>query len=45
MQLGDVEETAADISRARANIGYDPKTNIDAGIKRFAAWYRSVVCT
>jgi UDP-glucuronate 4-epimerase len=43
MQPGDVEETSADITRARKNFGYDPQINIDVGIKHFAEWYRRVV--
>ncbi len=37
-QPGDVPRTYADISRARAELGYDPKTPIDKGLKAFAAW-------
>jgi UDP-glucuronate 4-epimerase len=43
MQAGDVEETTADITRARKNIGYDPKINIDVGIHHFAEWYQRIV--
>ncbi len=39
-QPGDVAVTYADISRARAEIGYDPKTPIAAGIEKFVAWFR-----
>jgi UDP-glucuronate 4-epimerase len=41
IQPGDVPRTIADISRARRGLGYDPKTNIDKGIKVFIEWYRS----
>jgi UDP-glucuronate 4-epimerase len=37
----DVPETYADISRARADFGFDPATPIDEGIPRFIAWFRS----
>jgi len=37
---GDVPVTYADISRARAEIGYDPRTPIGAGVERFVEWYR-----
>jgi UDP-glucuronate 4-epimerase len=40
LQPGDVPVTFADISRARAEIGYDPKTPIEEGINRFVRWYR-----
>ncbi len=39
-QPGDVPVTYADISRARAEIGYDPRTPIEKGIVRFVEWYR-----
>lgn len=38
---GDVPVTFADISRARAEIGYDPKTPVEAGVEKFVRWYRS----
>ncbi|MGE5752179.1 MAG: NAD-dependent epimerase/dehydratase family protein, partial [Deltaproteobacteria bacterium] len=41
-QPGDVPVTYADISRARAEIGYDPKTPIEEGINRFVQWYRDL---
>lgn len=41
MQKGDVERTWADISKARALIGYDPKVTLEDGIGRFMAWWRS----
>jgi UDP-glucuronate 4-epimerase len=40
MQLGDVVQTAADISRARELLDYEPKTKIAVGVPRFVAWYR-----
>lgn len=39
MQPGDVPATVADIAKLQ-KLGYEPKTNIDAGINRFVAWYR-----
>ncbi|MFQ5670904.1 MAG: SDR family NAD(P)-dependent oxidoreductase [Acidobacteriota bacterium] len=39
-QPGDVRRTYANISRARAEIGYSPSTPIEAGIRRFVKWYR-----
>ncbi|MBF8258144.1 MAG: Epimerase protein [Actinobacteria bacterium] len=42
---GDVPVTFADISRARAEIGYDPKTPVEAGVKKFVQWYRSMTTT
>jgi UDP-glucuronate 4-epimerase len=41
MQPGDVLVTFADVSKAKRQLGYAPKTNIRAGIEAFAAWYTS----
>ncbi len=41
MQQGDVAATYADIKATKAALGYVPTTSIGAGLKRFAAWYRS----
>ncbi len=42
MQAGDVEQTWADISRARAELGYAPKISLEEGLSRFAAWRRGL---
>lgn len=39
-QPGDVPQTFADISKARAQLGYDPKTQIEEGLRRFVEWFR-----
>lgn len=39
MQPGDVPQTFADISKARALLSYNPQTNIEDGIKKFAGWF------
>lgn len=39
-QPGDVPQTFADISRARELLGYQPKTQIEAGLHRFVEWFR-----
>ncbi len=44
-QPGDVPVTYADISRARAEIGYAPKTAVAEGISKFVAWYRATDVT
>jgi UDP-glucuronate 4-epimerase len=41
-QAGDVPATWADISLARAEIGYDPKTDLETGVARFVEWYRGI---
>jgi len=38
---GDVPVTCADVSRARAEIGYAPKVGVEEGVRRFVEWYRS----
>ena len=40
MQPGDVTATWADISAARRDLGYDPKTPLVAGLPAFVDWYR-----
>jgi len=35
-----VPQTFADISKARALLGYDPKTQIEEGLHRFVGWFR-----
>lgn len=39
-QPGDVPQTFADITKAKALIGYAPTTLIDEGITKFVAWYQ-----
>jgi UDP-glucuronate 4-epimerase len=38
---GDVHITYADISRARAVLGYAPAVGIEEGLERFVAWFRT----
>ena len=40
MQLGDVDRTYADISKAKKLIGYKPKTSFSKGMKNFVEWYK-----
>jgi len=39
-QPGDVPVTFADITKARAQLGYHPQVKIEAGIKLFIDWFR-----
>jgi len=39
MQPGDVPATMADIDSTRGDLGWAPKTSIDAGLKLFAKWF------
>lgn len=39
LQPGDVDITYADISKANKLLGYNPKTPIESGIKKFVEWF------
>lgn len=39
-QPGDVPQTFADITKARELLGYNPQTQIEAGLLRFVEWFR-----
>jgi UDP-glucuronate 4-epimerase len=39
-QPGDVPQTFADISKAKALLGYTPKVGLEDGLERFIDWYR-----
>ena len=41
MQKGDVHQTYADTEKLRRKIRRSPDTPLEAGIRRFAEWYRS----
>ena len=40
MQPGDVQQTAADLTKSGAVLGYAPKTPFPEGIRRFIRWFR-----
>jgi UDP-glucuronate 4-epimerase len=40
MQPGDVQRTAADITKAHAVLGYEPQTSFPEGVRRFVHWFR-----
>ena len=40
MQKGDALKSAADITKAKKMLGYEPKTQIKDGVPKFVAWYR-----
>lgn len=40
MQPGDVDRTWADITRAKTTFGYNPRTDIEEGIRRYVEWFR-----
>lgn len=40
LQAGDVPETSANISKAKEMLGYQPKTSVSEGVKKFLSWYK-----
>ena len=40
MQPGDVQQTAADLTKSGGVLGYAPRTPFPEGIRRFVAWFR-----
>lgn len=42
VQPGDVHITFADISKAKREIGYHPKFEIEEGIEKFVDWYKTM---
>lgn len=45
LQPGDVEVTAADVSRLQAAVDYRPSTSLETGIREFVAWYKAYYAT
>ena len=41
LQPGDVEATYANVDRLVQDMGYQPRTTIEEGIKNFVAWYKT----
>lgn len=37
----DPRVTCADISKASRNLGFEPKTGVDEGLRRFAEWFKT----
>lgn len=40
LQLGDVVSTESDISFAKNELGYNPRTNVREGVSNFINWYK-----
>jgi UDP-glucose 4-epimerase len=40
-QVGDVSHTYADVSKAKKILGYEPKTKLEEGLKKFIDWYKT----
>lgn len=45
MQMGDVPDTWADVSRLQALTGWSPATDVGVGVQRFVDWYRAYMKT
>lgn len=41
MQPGDVPDTFSDVSALIKDVGYQPSTPIEVGVRRFVEWYRN----
>jgi len=44
-QKGDARDTAADITRARRALGFQPAMDFESGLARQLAWHRSIMAT
>jgi len=42
MQMGDVEATLADVSKARRQLGYAPQTHLADGMREFCSWFMKI---
>ena len=42
MQLGDVNRTFADVTKAKSVLGYNPTMDFTEGIKIFVDWYKNI---
>jgi UDP-glucuronate 4-epimerase len=40
IQPGEVLITYADIGKAKKLLGYEPKTDVEEGVKEFVKWYK-----
>jgi UDP-glucuronate 4-epimerase len=40
LQPGDVPDTWADTEALAADVGYQPSTPVETGVKKFVDWYR-----
>ena len=40
MQAGDVDQTFADVAKAKKLLNYDTKTSFKEGMKKFVEWYK-----
>jgi UDP-glucuronate 4-epimerase len=38
-QIGDLQDTWADVSALQSEVGYEPRTTLEEGVRRFVEWY------
>lgn len=41
LQMGDVPDTYADVEALISDVGYQPNTSVEEGVKNFVEWYKS----
>jgi UDP-glucuronate 4-epimerase len=41
-QPGDVPQTWANVEKAHALLGYEPRTRYEEGVRRFVSWLRDL---
>ena len=39
LQLGDIPDTEADVEALKTDVGYQPTTPVEVGVKKFIKWY------
>ena len=39
LQLGDIPDTEADVEALKTDVGYQPTTPVEVGVKNFVVWY------
>ena len=44
MQAGDVPATCADVDDLMRDVGFQPSTSVEEGIRRFVEWFREYYC-
>ena len=40
-QKGDIKDTWADLSKIKDNLGWEPKTDINKGLKKYIKWFKN----
>ena len=40
LQKGDVPDVSSSINKIKSKLNYNPKVNVETGIKKFVDWYK-----